>query len=204
VSVELSRSELLSWGMKGGAAALTAGAGGGLFASSAGAQAVAPADLGDQAYLRLLILAELVSIDFYTQALATKQLDKQGRIDLKLALLNEQDHYQALSDELSGAGGVPLTAADVDFTYPPGSFSSRKSIVKLASTLEATIISVYVGAAGAIQSPALFGLLAQIVASEGEHLSAFSAQAGLSPVGDSFPPTLGIEQASDALDAYTS
>ena len=41
-------------------------------------------------------------------------------------------------------------------------------------------------------------------ASEAQHLSVFTGLTGSDPVGISFPAPLSIDEASDALDAYTS
>jgi hypothetical protein len=46
--------------------------------------------------------------------------------------------------------------------------------------------------------------VARIAASEAEHLSVFTRFSGGNPVGISFPDALTIDEASNALDAYTS
>ena len=46
--------------------------------------------------------------------------------------------------------------------------------------------------------------LAQIAACEAQHSSYFTAQAGGKAFWLSFPPAFTIQQASDAMDAYTA
>jgi len=62
----------------------------------------------------------------------------------------------------------------------------------------------YLGAVDALETNALKQPVARIAASEAEHLSVFTRLSGGSPVGISFPSALTIDEASNALDAYTS
>ena len=71
-------------------------------------------------------------------------------------------------------------------------------------TLETTFLGAYLGAVGGLQSAAFKQPFARIAASEAQHLSVFTGLAGGDPVGISFPAPLSIDEASDALDAYTS
>ena len=159
---------------------------------------------GDLAYARLLIGGELLAADFYTQAVATKRFDGVLQRYLKRALFNEVEHYQALSGVLSGAGQTPASPADFDFTYPKGSFTSKHAIAKLGLTIETTVLGAYIGAVAALQTESLKQPVAQIAASEAQHVSVLSRMAGSDPIGISFPSPLTIDQASDALDAFTS
>jgi hypothetical protein len=131
VTLPLSRAQLFSRGAKGGAALLVAGSVSGLFAGSAAADTLSDADL---AYARLLVGTELLAADFYTQAIASKQLSGDPLKYLKRALFNEQEHYTSVS----------------------------------------------------------------------EHLSVLTRLSGGDPIGISFPPPLTIDEASSALDAFTS
>ena len=146
------------------------------------ALADAPADL-DLANARLLVAIELLLADFYGRA---KKSDLVAR-----ALFNEQEHYSAVAQILSGAGQTPATAADIDFSYP------KKTFEELAVALETLALGAYLGAVASTQSATFRNVFARIGASEAEHLSAFR------PFRNSFPDVLAIEQASDALSEYT-
>ena len=197
----LSRAQLLAHSAKGGAVLVFAGSVAGLLPGRANADPISDADL---AYARLLVGAELLAADFYGQAIAAKQFDGEELKYLQRALFNEQEHYNSVAMILSGAGQPPAVAADIDFAYPKGSFASRASIGALGVTLETVFLGAYLGAVGALQALPLEQPFARIAASEAQHLSVFTGLTGRNPVGISFPAPLSIDEASDALDAYTS
>ena len=201
MTAAFSRAQLISRTAKGGAAILVAGSATGFLAGSAAADAIPDSDL---AYARLLVGAELVSADFYAQVIASKQFSGDFVRYLKRALFNEQEHYQAVAEILSGAGQTPATDADFDFVYPKGSFASKLSIAKLGVSLETTFLGAYLGAVEALLTNGLKQPVARIAASEAEHLSVFTQLSGADPVGISFPNALTIDEASNALDAYSS
>jgi hypothetical protein len=187
--------------VKGGAAFVLAGSVAGSFVGSASAAPISDADL---AYARLLVGAELLAADFYTQVIAAKQFGDVALKYLNRAFFNEQEHYHAVSGILTGAAQVPAAPADFDFSYPKGTFDSKGAIVKLGVTLETIFLGAYLGAVDALQTDALKLPVARIAANEAEHLSVLTQLSGGSPVGVSFPNPLTIDEASDALDAYTS
>lgn len=179
-----------------------------VFGTAAG-RATAETDAGalpdaDLAYARLLVGAELLTLDFYTQALAAKQFGREATKTMKRVFFNEQEHYAAVSQMLAGAGQTAAKPEDFDFTYPAETFRSKRTIVKLAVELETVSLGAYLGAVDALQTDALKAPVARIAASEAQHLGAFARLAGEEAIGNSFPSTLTIDQASAALDAYTS
>jgi len=208
VAGELTRAQLLGGGAKGGAALLLGGAASGLLASRA--QADPPAtSLGtvpasDLAYVRLLIAVELLTVDFYTHAIASEHLRPQPLAEAQIAFINENEHYDYLAAAIASGGEVALTAADVDFAYPQGGFYTAAAVIELASTLEHLALGAYLGAAGNLADPVLQAAVAQITANEAQHLAAFAQRSRRPPFRQAFPDPLTIEEASDALDAYTS
>jgi demethoxyubiquinone hydroxylase (CLK1/Coq7/Cat5 family) len=192
---------LLARSAKGSAALVLAGSAAGILVSRAAADTVSDADL---AYARLLVATELLAADFYGQAIAAKQLEGRELKYLKRALFNEQEHYASVAGILNGAGQPPAVADDFDFAYPKGSFGSKASIGALGVTLETVSLGAYLGAVGALQTTALKQPLARIAASEAQHVSVFEGLLGRNAVGNSFPDPLSIDEASNALDAYTS
>jgi demethoxyubiquinone hydroxylase (CLK1/Coq7/Cat5 family) len=198
---QLTRGALLSQGAK---AAATVAAGGLAFnglAVSARADALPDNDL---AYLRLVIASELLAIDFYATALATKKYKANAAATLRRALADEKAHYTALAKALTAAGPPPATAADIDFAYPRGSFASRASIARLGTRLEGIFVGVALGAAAGVQTEALRLQVAQIAASESRHLATFAVLTGHSPVGPAFPAALSLDRATTALAAFES
>jgi Ferritin-like domain len=197
----LTRSELLATGARRGAGLVVAGS---VFEAFAGSAAADPLPDGDLAFARLLVGAELLAIDFYTQAIAAKQFGAVTQKYMAIALQNEQAHYQSVSLILSGAGQTPAVATDFNFSYPAGSFGSRGKIAALGSQLETVFLGAYLGAIAGLQTLALVGPLARIAASESQHLSLWETEVDGRPIGPAFPAPIAIDQVSDAMAAYTS
>jgi hypothetical protein len=197
----LTRSALLSTGAKRGVALVAAGS---VFEALSGSAAAAPLPDGDLAFARLLVGAELLAIDFYTQAIAAKQFGAVTQKYMGIALQNEQAHYQSVSLILSGAGQTPAVATDFNFSYPSGSFGSRGSIASLGRQLETVFLGAYLGAIAGIQTAALAGPLARIAASESQHQSLWETEVDGRPISAAFPAPITIDQVSDAMAAYTS
>jgi hypothetical protein len=201
VTRRVSRGQLFSRGAKGGVAFLLAGSLAGSLVDAAAADTIPDSDL---AYARLLVGAELLALDFYARAIASRRLTAGALGYLKRARVNEREHYDEVSEILSGAGQRPAVASDFDFSYPKGAFASKSSIAKLGVTLEGAFMGAYLGAVGGLQTDALKQTVAQIAANEAEHLSVFMRLSGRSPIGVSLPRPLTIDQASNALDVFTS
>ena len=167
------------------------------------AAVTAPPD-GDLAYVRLLIAAELLAIDFHQRALAAKGKVGSLAATFRRSLADERVHYAALVRVLTDAGQPATGAGDVDFAYPRGSFASRGSIARLAWRIENVLLGSYLGAIAGVQTPELRLPIGQIAANEAQHLSAVASAAGKARIGRAFPPALSIGAASDALDAFES
>lgn len=193
----LTRAGLL----RSGAAAALAASSAGIVAR--GAAAAAPPD-ADLAYARLLVAADLLAADFYTQALAAKQFGASTTKALRHAAFNEQEHYAAVAGALTAAGQTPATADDIDFTYPAKSFADKGSIAKLGVAIEQLQLGAYLGAADAVQTDPLRSIVSRIAANEAQHVSLFTGLLEDRLLGVSLPLPLGIDEASTALGAYTS
>jgi hypothetical protein len=200
LDVHLTRAQLLRRG-GAGAAVLVGGAALGPLVENAAADPIPAADI---AYVRLLVGAELLASDFYTQAIAASNTSGAVTGYLKRAYFNEQEHYQSVAGIISGTGNTPAVSSDIDFTYPKGTFASEASITKFALQLENLILGSYLGALGGIATNSFKTGLAMIAACEAQHASYFSTATGSKAFNLSFPPALTIDQASDALGAYTA
>jgi ferritin-like protein len=196
----LSRADLLARGGKG-AALLVAGSALGFVPEAATADTFPD---GDLAYARLFVTVELLALDFYGSAIASKHFDKGRLADLRRARADEKQHYDSAAAFLVSAGQVPATAADIDFSYPRGSFVSKRAIARLGVRLESTALGGYLGAVEGYESNALKQLAARAAASEAQHLSVFAAEVGGRRIGAAFPRPLTIDRVFGALDAFTS
>jgi hypothetical protein len=200
VTASITRGRFLSSGAKGGAALLVAGTALAQFADTA----AAALPTGDTASVRLLVGAELLASDFYTQAINASVSSDNVTKYLKLAYFNEQQHYTSIAGILTGEGVTPAVSNDITFSYPSGTFATEQSIVAFARQLEASIVGAYTGAIGAIQTTSLLTGLAQVAACEAQHLSYFSSVGGGKAFSLSFPAALTIEEASNAFAAYST
>jgi rubrerythrin len=202
MEVGFSRGALLARGGVGAAALLAGSTLGGALPSSATA-ADTPSD-ADLSYARLLVAVELLAIDFYSTSIESKRFSGAAQGNLTRAWADERRHYDMLAAVLKAANQEPATAADIDFTYPRSSFTSRRSIARLGSKLEALFLAAYLGAVDGYEAASLKQLAARAAASEAQHLSVLSAAAGGPRFSAAFPRPLTIDRVSDALDVYTS
>jgi rubrerythrin len=199
VDAPFSRSQLFTRGAKAGAALLVAGSA----LRLTDAAKAEPLSDGDLAYARLMIGVELLSIDFYTRALAAKQFKPSIEKKLREALAHEQAHYQSVGQILVGAGLTPAGDGDIDFAYPKNTFAKAGPIAKFGLHLETISVGAYLGAVAGLQSNQLVQHMARIAASEAQHLSAFGNTLAR-PIGLAFPAPLPIDQISAALDSFES
>ncbi len=198
----MDRAAFLSVGARGSAAVALGVLGAGLLVDDAVAGGPL-ADL-DLALARLAVGAEILSVAFYTQGIASRQFAGNELKDLKRALFNEQEHLTAVSAVITSAGATPSTADDFTITFPKGAFDSRNSIAKLGVALETVFVGTYLGAVDSFASGDLKTTAARIAASESQHLSVFSELTSGRPVGVSFPLPIDYEAASAALDGFLS
>jgi hypothetical protein len=202
----LSRGRFLSLTAKGGttliAGATVAGAvARGAFAAPSATGPIADLDL---ALARLTVAAELLGIEFYGQAIASKKFRGAELNYLKKAKCNEQEHLGAMSEILTGAGQAVSTADDFTFTFPKGTFASSTSIATFGEALETVFVQAYLGAVSQFTAPALKLTAARIAANEAQHQSVFADFAGGRPVGVSFPLAADYATISDAVGTYVS
>jgi rubrerythrin len=161
----------------------------------------APTD-GDLAYLRLLVGAELLGIDFSTRAL--RELPPRAQVPFRRIVQDERRHLDTLSIQLSNAGQTPATAGDIDFSYPKKTFESPGAILRQATAIEALMVGAYIGALAGVTAPELRLPLAQIAANEAQHASAVAHWRGGPVIGAALAPALSIDAVSTALDRYES
>ena len=147
---------------------------------------------------KLAATAELLAIDFYSQAIASKQLKNDELSYLVGAKANEVAHYNALKGVLGKA-----TPKGLMFTYPKGSFSSRHAIGALGQALETAFVGAYMGAVTALSSNELKGVAAEIGACESRHLSVLTniAANAVVPAPD-LPTVLTATAATTALKPF--
>ena len=190
---DVTRAAFFGRGARGG---LTLVAGGSLLAAASGTAFAA--GNGDAAVAKLAATAELLAIDFYGRAIASKRFSGDEAAYLEAARANEQDHYHALAGVLGKAAPKGL-----HFQYPAGSFGSRLRTAKLAMALETAFVGAYMGAVKSLSSNDLKQVAAQIGANENRHLAIFTniASGGI-VAGESFPKAFSAAQATKAVTPF--
>jgi hypothetical protein len=191
----LPRKELL----RRGALLAVAGVGVGALAAPAEAAGIPDSDL---AYLRLLVAAELLKADFEARALASGKLEAPEAALVRRMRADDGAHYKGLASLLNSAGQAPATADDIDFRYPRGSFTSQRSIGKLAWRLTNLGLGAYLGAVESVETAQVRLPLGQIAANEAQQLSALAALLGKPTIGSAFAGSLQIDAVSNTLDVY--
>ncbi|HUY72440.1 MAG TPA: ferritin-like domain-containing protein [Gaiellaceae bacterium] len=188
-----TRAQFLARGAKGGLALVAGGLVLGVAEGTALGAVTSDADIA-----KLAATAELLAIDFYTHAIASNQLKGDELAYLAGAKGNEVAHYDALKGVLKSA-----TPAGLKFTYPKGSFASRKSIGMLGEALETAFVGAYMGAVTAFTSNALKGVAAEIGACESRHLSVLTnIGSNTIVVAPNLPKVLTAAQATAAVHPF--
>jgi len=192
--MQTTRAAFLARGAKGGLALVGGGALLGLAEGPALAASSADSDIA-----KLAATAELLAIDFYKRAIASKKFSGDELGYMQAALGNEQAHYQALA-------GVLMSAApkNLKFRYPNGAFKSAKTIGGLGQALETAFVGAYMGAVTALKSNELKGVAAQIGANESRHLSVLTniAAGGVLVPAPALPKVLTAKQATVAVTPF--
>ena len=197
IGTGISRSTFLL----GGGAALASATGLGALAPAASANEVIPD--GDFAYLRLLCASELLAVDFYGRATEAGALRRPASVVARRIRADESDHYTYLADLMTVAGQTPPTAGDIDFSYPAGTFASRRSMLSFAKELEHMLTGAYIDALKHVQTPKYRERMALILAGESQHHSAIAGLLGEPPIGK---PAAAVRMAamSNYLDRFES
>lgn len=191
--METTRASFLANGARGGLALVT---GGSLLALADGTALGATTKDADIA--KLAATAELLAIDFYGKAIGSRKFTGAELAYMAAAREDERAHYKAL------AGVLKSTAPkNLRFTYPAGSFRSRRSIGKLGEALETAFVGAYLGAVTALKSNELKGVAATIGANESRHLSVLSnIAAGAIVPAPAFPKAFTAAQATAAVKPF--
>ena len=159
----------------------------------------------DLAYARLLVGAELLASDFYTQAIAaantgpTRHEVPEARLRQRAGALpvGRRDHQRRRPDACRVRGHrLQLSGRDVRRARNRSSSSRSSSRARSSAPTSAR-------SAGS-RPNALKAGLARIAACEAQHSSYFTTALGGKAFSLSFPAALTIDQASNALDAYTA
>ena len=155
---------------------------------------------GDVEVLNFALTLEYLEATFYTRAL--KQVSGLSGDAKSLATVirdNETAHVDALKKTIKSLGGKPVSAPGVDFA---NAFTSQKSFLKLAQTLEDTGVSAYNGAAPQIESTDVLAAAGSIVQVEARHAAAIRSLNGEPPADSGFDKPLDMQAVLKAVKPF--
>lgn len=173
----------------------------GALALPTAARAASPTE-ADLAQYRLALGTELLGVEFYRRAHASKLFPAHRKRDFALALANEQQHQKAIGGLLAAAGQTVPSADDFDIAFPARAFTSRLRLARLGIELETAFLGAYLGAAATVSDPSAAAIAARLAASQSRHLALHWAIADQRTVGLAFPVPLDVEEVSAVLDMY--
>ncbi len=205
---ETDRRSFLRWaGLVGVGAGFVVGGGIGL-AGPALAQTTTPAasgaasSTGDLGILNYALTLEYLEAEFYKQGIAAGKLS--GReLDLVTPIeSHEQAHVQAITATVTKLGGTPVAMPKI--TFPDGTFATRDSFLKTASTFEETGVGAYHGQVPLIQSVDVLGAAASIAGVESRHAAVIATLIGGKPVPNPFEVPKAMSDVLAAVKPFIS
>jgi rubrerythrin len=160
-------------------------------------RAVAQETGGDVDVLNFALTLEHIEAAFYTRAI-TKGRNMSGDTMRLVREIrdNETAHVDAITQTIKGLGGMPAAAPKVGFGNV---FTSEKTFLKLAQTLEDTGVSAYNGAAPSIRSDDVLAAAGSIVQVEARHAALIRLMRGETPAPAAFDPALDQQKVLDAV-----
>ena len=160
-------------------------------------RAVAQETGGDVDVLNFALTLEHIEAAFYTRAI-TKGRNMSGDTMRLVREIrdNETAHVDAITQTINRLGGMPATAPKVGFGAV---FTSEKTFLKLAQTLEDTGVSAYNGAAPSIRSGDVLAAAGSIVQVEARHAALIRLMRGQTPAPAAFDPALDQQKVLDAV-----
>ncbi len=132
---------------------------------------------GDVDILNFALTLEYLETDFYKHKAKTVGLSGEAKSLAALIADHEQQHVDALTKAISGAGGKP--AKKPKFVFP---VTNQASFLKLAYLLENTGVGAYNGAGPSLSNPQFLAAAGSIVQVEARHAAAIGVLTGKSVV----------------------
>jgi Ferritin-like domain len=160
-------------------------------------RAVAQETGGDVDILNFALTLEYIEAAFYSRAISKgRNMSGETMRLVREIRDNETAHVDAITQTIKGLGGMPAAAPKVGFGNV---FTSEKTFLKLAQTLEDTGVSAYNGAAPSIRSGDVLAAAGSIVQVEARHAALIRLMRGETPAPAAFDPALDQQKVLDAV-----
>jgi len=157
---------------------------------------------GELAYANFAIACEYLTADYYARLLKAGLVHGSARNGATVAHRNEGEHVAAFATLLADAGQTVPIADDFAFVWPAKTFKSLGAAAEAGAAIEAAVLGAYISAAATISIETYRSLFARALADEARHLAVLTWVATGKPVGNSFPPPLGLEEATSLVEPY--
>jgi hypothetical protein len=176
----------------------------GVAVAGAGALATPAAAATDDelAFVNFGSATELLLKDFYAKVREAKLF--KGQLDSAFARggFAANEHARELSAVLTDSGQTPPLEEDLEFAWPEGTFTTKKSAASAGLTIVEALLGAYLTAAATSPTMSLRVLNSSLAASLGEQLSTLMLARGRSAIGNSFPAAIDLENASAAVENF--
>jgi rubrerythrin len=160
-------------------------------------RAVAQETAGDIDILNVALTLEHLEATFYARAVSKgRNMSAETRRLVREIRDNETAHVDAITQTIRRLSGRPVPAPKVGFGDV---FTSERTFLKLAQTLEDTGVSAYNGAAPSIRSADVLNAAGSIVQIEARHAALIRLLRGETPAPAAFDPALQQQQVLDAV-----
>jgi rubrerythrin len=160
-------------------------------------RAVAQETAGDIDILNFALTLEHLEATFYARAVSKgRNMSAETRRLVREIRDNETAHVDAITQTIRRLSGRPVPAPKVGFGDV---FTSERTFLKLAQTLEDTGVSAYNGAAPSIRSADVLNAAGSIVQIEARHAALIRLMRGETPAPAAFDPALQQQQVLDAV-----
>jgi Ferritin-like domain len=152
---------------------------------------------GDADILNFALTLEYLEAAFYDRAVGKgRGMSSETRRLARELRDNETAHVDALTQTIKRLGARPVKAPTVGFGDV---FTSERTFLKLAQTLEDTGVSAYNGAAPQIKSTEVLGAAGSIVQVEARHAALIRLMRGQNPAPDASDAALDKQRVLDAV-----
>jgi rubrerythrin len=163
-------------------------------------RALAQEDDGDAGVLNFALTLEYLEATFYGRAIAKgRNLSSATRRLVREIHDNEVAHVDALRSTIKQLGGTAVDAPKVGFGDV---FTSERTFLKLAQTLEDTGVSAYNGAAPQIRSADVLAAAGSIVQVEARHAALIRLMRDETPAPAAFDPALDKQNVLEAVTPF--
>lgn len=149
-------------------------------------------------FLQFGALAERVALDAYRAALKQRSFWSADELaTFKTIASQKREHVQKLSAALGANAPAP---DDYAVKLPASALRSRRGTLSLLEKLEQLLVGVYLGGAAFSADDATRLLIAQLLASDAQSLSALRTLRGV-PVVATLPTPIDVDTAGTQLDS---